>query len=88
MPLGGFLDALPAMLFVGAHVLFLLVGVWAATAARKSGASFAPMLWLYAASQIVFLTFFAGAITMKMAVLVEQMLIVALIAALARNQRA
>lgn len=29
MPMGGFLDSLPSVLFVTAHVIFILAGVWA-----------------------------------------------------------
>jgi uncharacterized membrane protein len=88
MPLGGFLDSLPSMLFVSAHVLFLLVGLWAANTAARAGRPFASLLWLYAVSQLVFLAFFSGAITMKMAVLVEQTLVVLLIAGVALKSRA
>jgi uncharacterized membrane protein len=40
----------------------------------------APLFWLYAASQVIFLAFFGGVITMKMAVLIEQTLIVVMVA--------
>ena len=79
MPVGGFLDSFPTMLFVAAHVVFLIVGVWAWKKAAGSGKKFAPAFWLYAASQVVFLAFFGGAYTMKMAVLLEQMLIVIMV---------
>ena len=64
MPLGTFLDSMPALLFIAAHVLFLGVAIWAAQAS-------APLFWLYAVSQVIFLAFFGGLITMKMGVLVE-----------------
>ena len=83
MPLGGFLDSLPSALFISAHVIFLGVGIWAANAASRAGRAFAPLIWLYVLSQVVFLAFFSGASTMKMAVLVEQTLMVILIAGLA-----
>jgi len=83
MPVGSFLDSLPSMLFVGAHVMFLLVGLWAAKKSTDAGAAFAPVLWLYAASQVVFLAYFGGAITMKMAVLTEQTLMVVMVAVVA-----
>jgi uncharacterized membrane protein len=86
MPFGGFLDSLPSLLFVGAHVAFILVGLWAIRTATTTRAAFASVLWLYVISQIVFLGFFGGAITMKMAVLIEQTLIVVLVAALAMNR--
>ena len=70
MPIGGFLDSLPSVLFVSAHVLFLAVGAWALRRASATGAAFAAAFWLYAVSQIVFLAFFGGVMTMKMAVLI------------------
>jgi len=79
MPLGTFLDSLPALLFISAHLIFLGLGVWAA---RMNGARSAAF-WLYAVSQVLFLTFFGGVITMKMAVLLEQTLVAALVVALA-----
>ena len=35
MPIGAFLDSLPPILFIVAHLVFLSVGVWAATKAAK-----------------------------------------------------
>ena len=79
MPIGGFLDTLPTMLYVAAHIAFLLVGIWAWKKASDAKQIFASALWLYVASQIVFLSFFGGIITMKMAVLLEQTLIVIMV---------
>jgi hypothetical protein len=79
MPFGSFLDSLPSLLFVGAHALFLVVGIWAAMSLAKAGRPFAPLVWLYVLSQVGFLAFFGGALTMKMAVLIEQTLMVILI---------
>jgi hypothetical protein len=76
MPLGTFLDSMPALWFMAAHVLFLGVAIWAVRAAS------APLFWLYAVSQVIFLAFFGGVITMKMAVLIEQTLIVIMVAML------
>ena len=86
MPVGGFLDSFPAGLFIGAHVLFLLVGLWAAKKAADAKAPYASLLWLYPVTQVVFLAFFGGAMTMKMAVLIEQTLIVVLIAGVAMKR--
>ncbi len=47
MPVGGFLDSLPAMLFIGAHVVFLLVGLRAVKAATDAKGKYAPAFWLY-----------------------------------------
>ena len=79
MPIGGFLDTLPTMLYVAAHVAFLAVGLWAWKKATDNKLAFASAFWLYIASQVVFLTFFGGMITMKMAVLLEQTLIVIMV---------
>ena len=79
MPIGGFLDSLPTMLYVAVHVIFLAVGIWAWKKASDNKQSFAPALWLYVASQVVFLCFFGGMITIKMAVLLEQTLMVIMV---------
>jgi hypothetical protein len=83
MPIGGFLDSFPALLFIGAHLMFLAIGVVTWRQAAGARQRFAPALWLYVASQVVFLAFFAGGITMKMAVLTEQMLMVVMMLAIA-----
>lgn len=80
MPFGAFLDSFPSAIFVGAHLLFLSLGVWAI---RHAGAAkYAPAFWLYVLSQVFFLAFFGGALTMKMAVLVEQMLVAGMVLAI------
>ena len=79
MPIGSFLDSLPTMLYVAAHIVFLLVGLWAWKKATDNKLPFASAFWLYIASQVVFLTFFGGIITVKMAVLLEQTLIVIMV---------
>ncbi len=79
MPIGGFLDSFPTLLFVAVHVVFLIVGVWAWKKAAGARRKFAAAFWLYAVSQIVFLAFFGGAITLKMAVLLEQTLVVIMV---------
>ena len=81
MPFGTFLDTLPAAVFIVAHVFFPALGVWAARAGKAHGAGFASALWLYVVSQVVFLAFFGGAITMKTAVLVEQTCVALLVLA-------
>ena len=77
MPVGGFLDSFPTLLFVIAHVLFLGVGLWAV---RRG-----TMFWLYVVSQVGFLASFGGVLTLKMAVLLEQVLILTLIVMLVRR---
>ena len=85
MPFGAFLDSFPSVIFIGAHLLFLVLGVWAV---RRAGAvTYAPAFWLYALSQVFFLAFFSGALTMKMAVLVEQMLVAAMVLLVATQGR-
>ena len=88
MPVGGFLDSLPAMLFIVAHVLFLLVGVWAWRRAVQSQLSFSSAFWLYIVSQVGFLAFFGGVLTLKMAVLIEQTLILIFVVLLVRKRAA
>ena len=83
MPFGAFLDSFPSAIFIAAHLLFLALGVWAV---RRAGtAKYAAAFWLYALSQVFFLAFFGGALTMKMAVLVEQMLIAVLVVGIAAS---
>jgi hypothetical protein len=87
MPIGSFLDSFPSLLFVAAHVMFLLVGVWA-WRRTGGGGRLAPLFWLYVAAQAIFLGFFAGVLTMKMAVLLEQTLMVVMVAAIATRTSA
>ena len=54
MPFGSYLDSLPTTLYVAAHVIFLIVGLWAWKRAAAKKLPFASGLWLYIASQIVF----------------------------------
>ena len=75
LPIGTFLDSLPAALFIAAHVAFIGAGLW--SAARARGLS--SLLALYVVSQLFFLAFFGGLVTMKMAVLLEQTLLVAMV---------
>ena len=79
MPFGKFLDDLPTVLYVVAHVAFLGIGLWLWALARGDKLEWAWALLLYAASQVVFFGFFAKWITLKMAVLTEQMLMVAMV---------
>jgi len=66
----------------------VVVGVWAANQVSRARAAFAAVMWLYALSQVVFLAYFGGAITMKMAVLTEQTLMLGIIAVIATRSRA
>lgn len=84
MPFGGFLDSFPALAFIAAHVLFLAIGVWAMRRAAQAGLPFASAFWLYIVSQIGFLGFFGGVLTLKMAVLIEQTLILIFVILLVR----
>ena len=79
MPIGNFLDQLPSILFIGAHLVFLVVGLWAVKKSTDAKASYAWAFWLYVVSQIVLLGSFGGIFTMKMAVLLEQTLIVIMV---------
>ena len=79
MPIGGFLESFPTIMFVGAHVVFLVVALWAVKKTTEDKSGYAWAFWLYAASQVIFLGFFSGVLTMKMAVLLEQTLIVVMV---------
>ena len=79
MPIGGFLDSLPSVLFVIVHLILLAAGLWALWKTNAEGRSYAWAFGLYALSQVVFLGFFGGVITIKLAVLLEQLLIVAMV---------
>lgn len=80
MPIGSFLDSFPTLLFVIVHIVFLVVGLWAFKQANDDKMAYAPAFLLYALSQVAFLGFFGGVLTMKMAVLIEQTLMVVLVA--------
>ena len=86
MPIGSFLESFPATVFIVAHVLFLIVGVWAMRRAAASRLPFSSALWLYIVSQVGFLAFFGGALTLKMAVLLEQMLLVVFVVLIVRKR--
>lgn len=79
LPLGKFLDDLPKALYVVAHVVFLGIGLWLWARANGAALPYSGALLLYAFSQIVFFGYFANWITLKMAVLAEQMLMVAMV---------
>ena len=79
LPVGKFLDDLPSALYVAAHVAFLAVGVGLWFRARGATVPYGGALALYALSQVVFFGYFAKWITLKMAVLAEQTLMVAMV---------
>ncbi len=84
--LGGFLDTMPAWLFILAHILFLAIGLWAAKTAMDKKLKFAKAFWLYALVHVGFLSFFlVGALTFKMAVFIEQMLLVVMVVWIAKK---
>lgn len=89
MPVGGFLDAIPAAVFVSVHLVELAIGLWAIRALASGKLPYAYAFVLYVVSQLGFLAFFGGAITLKMGVLIEQMLVFAMVLWIAlRSQRA
>ena len=51
--------------------------------AVAGGRPLAPTFWLYVAAQAIFLGFFGGVLTMKMAVLLEQTLMAVMVIAIA-----
>ena len=86
MPLGGFLDTMPAWLFISSHVLFLVIGLWAAKTAMDKKLKYAKAFWLYPLVHVGFLFFFLFDIwTFKMAVLLEQMLVVVMVVWIAKE---
>ena len=85
MPVGQFLDSFPAALFIAAHVAFIGVGFYCIKKIKDLAPAHMLAFWLYPISQIGFLVFFAGASTLKLAVLIEQMLMVALVLLVARK---
>jgi hypothetical protein len=79
MPFGTFLDSFPSMLFVAAHLMFIGLGAWGLRRLSGSGVQMGGAQALYIASQVGFLAFFAGGITMKTAVLIEQTLVAVMV---------
>ncbi|MSQ22528.1 MAG: hypothetical protein EXR53_04375 [Dehalococcoidia bacterium] len=79
LPVGKFLDDLPKAVYVVTHVLFLGIGVWLWARARGNDLPYSEALLLYSISQIVFFGYFANLITMKMAVLAEQTLMIVMV---------
>jgi hypothetical protein len=61
-------------------VIFLALGLWAWRRTGRGPSRLSPTFWLYVGAQAIFLGFFAGALTMKMAVLLEQALMAAMVA--------
>ena len=79
LPAGAVLDEVPKALYALAHVVFLAVGVWLWARAARFGLPASGALALYVISQVGFLAYFANLITMKTAVLLEQMAVVAML---------
>ena len=79
MPIGAFLDSLPKSLFIGTHIVLLLIGLWVAKQAMEKKLKYASAFWLYIVSQVVFLTVFWGLLTLKMGVLLEQILVLIMV---------
>ncbi len=59
--------------------MMILVGLWAVRRAGKGSSKLAAPLWLYVASQPLFLLFWADVLTLKMTAVAEQTLIVVMI---------
>lgn len=77
--IGAFLDSFPPILFIAVHIALLLFGVWVATKATKGNVPYAKAFWLYVVVHLGFLAFFAGIFTLKMSVLLEQVLVFAMV---------
>lgn len=87
MPLGEFLDLMPSWLFITAHLAFLCVGLWAAKTTMDAKLPYAQAFWLYPVVHLGFLAYFGGLLTFKMAVLLEQMLIVVMVVWIAKKAK-
>ncbi len=85
MQIGGFLDLMPMWLFVMAHLMFLVIGLWAAKRVMDAKLPYAKAFWLYPVVHLGFLAYFGGLFTFKMAVLLEQMLIVVMVVWIAKK---
>ena len=81
-PFGGFLDDVPKAVYVLAHVAMFAVGIGLWVYARNTAFPHPGALLLYVMSQVIFFSFFANRITLKMAVLVEQMLMLIMVCAI------
>lgn len=79
MPFGTFLDTWPKWLFISFHAVFFLVGLWAYMTAKKQGAKYAPAFLLYALVHVGFALYLWDVFTIRMSVLVEQMLILVMV---------
>ncbi len=88
MPVGVFLDSLPSFLFIAAHLMFLGAGVLLRKKAGEDQSRYALALGLYVLSQIGFLGFFGGLLTLKMSVLLEQTLVFVAILSVVTRQEA
>ncbi|MQA00719.1 MAG: hypothetical protein GEU80_15580 [Dehalococcoidia bacterium] len=79
MPFGEFLEDFPSVLFVLTHVAMVGIGVWAIVRTWARSPAISKALWLYLASQPVFFAFWAELITLKMAAVTEQALIILMV---------
>ena len=79
---GAFLDDLPKALYVLVHVAMLGVGIGVWVHAGNTAFPHPSALLLYVSSQVIFLGFCANWITLKMAVLLEQLLMLAMVCAI------
>ncbi len=87
MPIGGFLDDFPSPLLIAVHVVMLVIGLWAWKRVSDAKQPWAPALWLYIVSQPVFVAYFAKIITIRMAVVTEQTLVVIMVVWIALKAR-
>ena len=86
MPIGHFLEDFKPTIFIAAHIAFLTVGILSFLWAKSNKRSYANLLLLYIATQLIFLAMFGGVFTMKMAVLLEQTVIVVMVVLLGRTR--
>ena len=77
------MDSIPNYMLIAIHVVLMIVGIWAWKRASDAKASYAPAFWLFIASQPVFIAHFVGTtgiITIRMAIVIEQTLVVVMVA--------
>jgi hypothetical protein len=79
MPIGTFLDSMPTILFTSTHVVLFLIGLWAAKKAMDLKLPYAYAFWLYPIVHVGFLAYFGGFFTFKMAVFLEQLLMITMV---------
>ena len=79
MPFGDFLDTLPVAMFMVIHAVLLIIGLWAYKKTSMSKLKYAQAFLLYSLVHVNFLAALAGFYTLKMGIVIEQVLILAMV---------